>query len=238
MSYILDALKNSDQQRQRGMTPTLLTSQAAVAAFEQPAYLFYAVFAAVLISSGVAIGWLRPWPFESALPEVKAVPVTPAVAQFQGRDPGTRPEMHEIPQQPRPEISLKPYFSDPVVMAAENRPAMKKDMPAPPIDKKVAPAPEAGAMVGQEKSTPPDVSPEQMGGRTMAELPISIQQEISKISISGLVYSGDSDGRMVGINGQLVREGEFPFPGLKVEEITPDGVIFSYKKYRFRRDAP
>jgi len=236
MSYILDALKNSDQQRQRGMTPTLLTSQAAVAAFEQPAYLFYVVFAAVLISSGVAIGWLRPWQSEPASPEVKAVPVTPAVAQFQGRDPVMRPEMPEISQQPKPEISIKPYFPDPVAIA-ENRPAMKKDTPAPPINKEVVPEPEAGAKDGPEKSTPPGVSPGQKGGRTMAELPIAIQQEMPKISISALIYSGDSEGRMVGINDQLMREGESPFPGLKVEEITPDGVIFSYKKYRFRRDA-
>ncbi len=71
----------------------------------------------------------------------------------------------------------------------------------------------------------------------MAQLPASIQQEIPKISISGLVYSDDSQGRLVGINDQLLREGEYPAPGLKLEQITPDGVIFSYKKYRFRRDA-
>jgi len=236
MSYILDALKNSDQQRQRGMTPTLLTSQAVVAAFEQPAYLFYVVFAAVLISSGVAIGWLRPWPFESALPEVKAVPVTPAMPQFQAREPVTQPDMHEIPQQPKPEISLESYFSDPVVMA-ESRPVMKKDMPAPPINKKVVPAPEIGATVDPEISASPDVSSGQKIEWTMAELPISIQREMSKIAISGLIYSGDPEGRMVGINDQLVREGESPLPGLKVEKITLDSVVFSYKKYRFRRDA-
>lgn len=238
MSYILDALKNSDQQRQRGMAPTLLTSQAAVAVFEQPAYLFYAVLAAVLISSGVAIGWLRPWQPEPALPEVKDVPVKPAIPQFQMREPVTRPELSEMPQPAKSEIPLlKPSFSEDPIVMAESRPVMKKDMPAPPISKKVVPAPEVVATVGAEKSTPPDVSPGQMGERTMADLPISIQQEIPKIAISGLIYSGDPEGRMVGINDQLVREGESPFPGLKVEKITLDSVIFSYKKYRFRRDA-
>jgi general secretion pathway protein B len=238
MSYILDALKNSDQQRQRGMTPTLLTSQAAAVAFEQPPYLFYAVLVAMLISAGIAIGWLRPWQSEPVVPEVKAVPVKPAVAHFQPSDTVPQPELPEIPQQAKTEMPLlKAYALEPMV-TEESRPALKKDMSAPPIHRKaVSTAAEVEATSAPEKNTLADVSPGQSGERTVAELPASIQQEIPKISISGLIYSGDPEGRMVGINDQLVREGEYPAPGLKLEKITQDGVIFSYKKYRFSRSA-
>jgi hypothetical protein len=32
----------------------------------------------------------------------------------------------------------------------------------------------------------------------------------------------------------MMKEGESLAPGLKLEKITPDGVIFSYKGYRFQ----
>jgi hypothetical protein len=39
---------------------------------------------------------------------------------------------------------------------------------------------------------------------------------------------------MVKINGQAMREGQDLIAGLKLEEITQNGVIFSYQNYRFR----
>jgi hypothetical protein len=33
----------------------------------------------------------------------------------------------------------------------------------------------------------------------------------------------------------MLREGEHVVPGLKLEQITPDGMIFGYKGYSFRR---
>ena len=64
MSYILEALKKSDQQRQRGATPTLPTAPVAIAAPKQPVFLYYGLLAAVLLAAGIMIGWLRPWQAE------------------------------------------------------------------------------------------------------------------------------------------------------------------------------
>ena len=70
---------------------------------------------------------------------------------------------------------------------------------------------------------------------TIAELPVSIQQEIPKMSISVHAYSGAPKERLVGINDRMLREGDFLVPGLLLEQITLNGVIMSYKGYRFRR---
>lgn len=43
--------------------------------------------------------------------------------------------------------------------------------------------------------------------------------------------------RLVDINDRLLREGMTVAPGLTLEQITPDGMIFSYKGYRFSRRA-
>ena len=69
----------------------------------------------------------------------------------------------------------------------------------------------------------------------MSDLPPAIQQEIPPMSISVHAYSPRPNDRMVSINDRLLREGGTVPPGLTLNEITPDGMIFSYKGYRFRR---
>ncbi len=61
MSYILDALRKSDQLRRRGAAPTLLLGQTVAAAPKRPAPLAYGLLALVLLGTGMAIGWLHPW---------------------------------------------------------------------------------------------------------------------------------------------------------------------------------
>ena len=56
MSYILDALRKSDQQRQRGAAPTLLLGQAT-AVPKQPALLSYGLLALVLVAIAAWFWW-------------------------------------------------------------------------------------------------------------------------------------------------------------------------------------
>lgn len=55
------------------------------------------------------------------------------------------------------------------------------------------------------------------------------------MTISVHAYSVNPANRLVGINNRMLREGEYLVPGLKLEQITPDGMIFGYKEYSFRR---
>lgn len=65
------------------------------------------------------------------------------------------------------------------------------------------------------------------------ELPLSVQHDLPKMTISGHIYSNEPGFRIVNINGQILREGEVISEGLKLEEITSTGIILSYKGYRF-----
>ena len=65
------------------------------------------------------------------------------------------------------------------------------------------------------------------------ELPSSVRDSVPKMSVSMLVYSKTPDERWVNINGSKMREGQEVAAGLKVEEITPDGAILSFKGQRF-----
>lgn len=234
MSYILDALKKSDQQRQRGMTPTLHTPQTTVIALRQPAYLFYAIFATILICAGAILGWLHPWQTEQAFPEIKSVPAKPAVLQAQPRNPLPPPEPAAIIRQPVAEQPLQNALPANPVAPVPERPAPQQNTPVPVIPEKAAASPKLKAAPVPEKIPSAKVIAVQHGILAMTELPASIQQEIPKISISGILYTNDPESRLVGINNKLMREGEYLAPDLKLEQIAPDGVIFSYKQYRFR----
>lgn len=215
MSYILDALRKSDKQRQRGTAPTLLTAQATVAPPGQPAFLRYVLLGGALVGAGIVIGWLRPWQPEQPAPAIAPVPAA--------KPPGSsQRQTATAPPDPAPTNAVVKQ-SPPAPARTETHRAPSKAL----VPKEAAtPAPPAGTGAAQEQSV-----------MTMAELPLSIQREIPSMSVSVHAYSSQPRDRLVGINDQLLREGMSLAPGLTLEQITPDGMIFSYKGYRFGRRA-
>jgi len=245
VSYILDALRKSDQLRQRGAAPTLLLGQAAAVAPKQPALLHYGLLALVLLGAGIAIGWLRPWQPEPAVPEPAAVAAKP---------PEARPSQQSTP---RPDIAPEPGPELNRQKSTQNSAPAMRTVPAP-APAPVPATPQGGASARLERQTaPPKVVaeapkkaaapvPQRSGSgpagpaplpavMAMADLPLAIQQELPPMSISVHAYSGKAGERLVGINGRLLHEGEDVAPGLRLEQITPDGMILSYKGYSFRR---
>ena len=275
MSYILDALRKADLQRQRGAAPTLLAVQEPAVARKRPAFLVYGVLAVILVGAGIVIGWLRPWqpepeasvvaksvesrsidshsmdamppgsmqtestPLETAPPEtaplqpapLQPAPVQPTPApsatapqpqpkpesksQSATRPPQPAPASSDIASQPKPEPSAraKPETAPPRAADA----AASVGAPAPPVDTATAVATDAPAVV------------------PMADLPLSVRQELPAMTISVHAYSDNPAARLVGIDSRILREGDDVVAGLKLEQITPDGMIFGYKGYRFSR---
>lgn len=218
MSYILDALKKSDQQRQLGAAPTLSTVQATAAQDRQPAYWVYGVLAVVLLGAGVAIGWLQPWQTQQS----------PPVAEINAMKP-LEPKLQSVSatRLAAPDISRKQEAH--VLARTEPHRMPPKAVVAHP---------------GQTASTVAKKSPEtvladgaqEQGAMAMAELPDPIRQEIPNMTISLHAYARNPKDRLVSVNDKLLREGDALSPGLKLEQITPAGMIFSYKEYRFRSE--
>ena len=65
------------------------------------------------------------------------------------------------------------------------------------------------------------------------DLPDAVRADIPEIKFSVLVYAANPADRFVLINGQRLAEGDAAQPGLEVMEIRRDGVLFSYRLYRF-----
>ena len=82
-----------------------------------------------------------------------------------------------------------------------------------------------------EKEIPP---PDKTKLYSLNELPSSVRQKLPDFSLSVFLYADEPASRMVRVNGSMMKEGQYLTTGLKLEEIIPDGVIFSYLDYRFR----
>ncbi len=254
MSYILDALRKSDQQRQRGATPTLLTVQATAAEPRQSDYWIYGLIAAVLVGTGIVIGWLHPW--QSEQPTREGAPVAGEAIVAKRPDPGPRQTAPAAappaPGPVSPDITRNQAQELPVqkpaaqAATASRSVATTHDRPAPSPSnagtrdtppKSVTTAPPAALTPEPEKPVTTDLADRAHEPRvmTMGELPLSIRQELPSMQISLHLHSTKPKNSFVNINSRMLQEGEDLAPGIRLEQITPDGMIFSYKGYRFRR---
>jgi general secretion pathway protein B len=262
MSYILDALRKSDQQRHRGSSPTLLTAHDAPAAARQPAALWYGIIALVVLIAGITIGALRPWEHEAPAPApAVAQPPLPAPVALVPHEvatvnadnaPARRSESAPVrtpaaPAVTSPNANIHPVTPAPAPAAAQLAATPSAIAPPPPSAAAVATQPRAAvpttvvtAPPANVVTPPPAPAAAQLAGTaviTYPELPFAIQQEIPRLNVAVHAYSKEPKSRLVTIDNRLLHEGDDAAPGLKIEQITPDGMVFAYKGFRFRRSV-
>jgi len=260
MSYILDALKKSEKERQRGTAPDLLTVQDPVLLEKKKRRVWpYIILAVLIFGTGLAAFRLIPWqsrnekagtsnvalqksepnPAESLQPDVSQTITTKLEIKKQEVPPLTNTTPEKSLRTP---LALTKKEEKPVVQKAivqskmQEEPAVKKA--AQPVQTS-QPALNPGVPASAPSPVSPDVKPVQndpapVPGKIYqsGDLPASVRQNLPAVNMSIFMYSEDPASRMVRINGQTLREGQYISEGLKVEEIKPDGVILNYKNYR------
>lgn len=238
MSFILDALRKSDQQRSRNATPTLTTAQAAVPEQRPAALWWYGMIAAALLGAGVLIGWMQRVPPDPAAVAVTPGSARPVAAPAQPVAPAPLAAVPEAVRQPElqaPAAQMPATPLPPVAAAQPLPPAVP--LPREPLVPASTSRDLAAARPVEPTSTVSSEAPHEPAVMPQSELPPAIQQEIPKLAILAHSYSSKPKARFVFINDRMVHEEDYPVPGLKLEQITPDGMVFSYKGYRFRRAA-
>lgn len=115
---------------------------------------------------------------------------------------------------------VNPTPAAPKVIARRSAEAVAATVPTPTPASASAPAPTSRE------------TPKQAGGT--AELPTALQKELPALSVAGFIHDEGSSS-MVIVNDRLVREGDEVAPGVKLEKILSDGLIFNYKGYLFKR---
>lgn len=238
MSFILDALRKSDQQRQRNMTPSLMIAPAPVEIPRQPALLWYGLLAAALIGAGVLLGTMHRWQEEPAAPAISVIPPQAGSPIVPGSNTfiSTSTQLPTVSTPAKKPENLPPSAQvlapqQPVPMPASVLTSQQATTSTPTSSTIAAPI----AVREELPHLPPAEVGQKSPASSVTNLPSALQQEIPKLVILIHSYSDTPKSRFVFINDRKWHEEDYPAPGLKLEQITPDGVIFSYKGYRFRR---
>lgn len=218
MSYILEALKKAQAERELGSAPTIHAAPVhaapvRLAASRKP--LLAGLGAGALIAGVAAFAVLR----QSAPPQPQPVVAATAPA------PQPRVVAATPPPPPAPPVVEAPPAPKPPVAAAkpsEPRPQPKPERTEPPA--RPDPAPVAAATPAPvEDSAPP-----------LSQLPEAIQREVPQIAVGGYIYSANPADRLLLIDKVLRREGEEVAPGLILERLLPKAAVMNYRGYRYR----
>jgi general secretion pathway protein B len=221
MSYILDALRRSQAERERGQVPGLhaqnATLAAAPAVARQRSWLWPALAVLGLLVLGSLV-WalLRPSAPAAASASASATPAAtpsevlpPRVAKV----PATAVAAPEVvAPQPHPQPQPLPL---PIVVSAPVPPAPVPAAKAPPVaaPTKVAAEPEPTLLA-------------------LAQLSAEQRRELPPLVLGGSIWSTSAASRFVIFNGQLVHEGESAAPGVTVERIAPKAAWLRWRELR------
>ena len=214
MSFILDALKKADAERNLGYLPGIHTQQAVEAVLPAGRSGWRGRHAFIVMLCGAAVvviatgGWYLGVGRHAAVAETG----TPMVAQT------ATPVM--MPAQPVAASVSTPAAETPAPRA---RVVPRK---APPIaipTKDAAPAAVKNLPVAERSNV-----------GTLVDLPSAIQQEIPPLAISGSMYSTNPADRMLLVDKRMLHEGDEIAPGLVLDQVLPKGAILRYKGHAFR----
>lgn len=231
MSFILDALKRADAERERGRVPGLhsqtpLPTATAAVRPARPSRWGWLVGLLVLLVATLA-WWL--WPSRRDTATIPAPPVASAPAPAPAAEP-TPPTTAVAPASaevapvaapapaPAPLPPVAPLLGPPPALPAQAAPAAGKSVPAPAPAIPAAPPPKPAA--------PGPV-------RRLADLPADQRAQLPRLAVSGASYSQNPAHRMLIVNGAVVQEGQEIAPGLRLERIGPNEAVIDHRGLRF-----
>ena len=257
MSYILDALRRADSERERGAIPGLharplpFGSSSGLHGRDVKRWVWIGVGVLGAVVCVVAWNWLfapvSPDPAQvvaappapvatapapvaaarAALPSIPSVATAVAAQAPVNAARQTRTERSAPASRPAPERVAPP-------------PARREQAAAPAAtgtESPVAAAPAAAAVQSRTLAAPapaaPPVPEPSDRVHAIAELPEGIRRELPQLAIGGSMYSENAANRMLIVNGQLLQEGAQLAPDLLLQQIKPRAAVLSYKGYRY-----
>ena len=249
MSYILDALRRAEAERERGEVPSLQSQQHQVIeddAARRPRPLVWAV-----VGLSAALLAVIAWSLFGA-PAPARAPVEGSVSPSLAPAPlPTLPLAPAVIAQPPP-TSLPPPLpaTAKAVPNTAAAPAAASKAIAPGLGEDIEPSPrrsarstaprsssrreEVRANTAARTATTPAPRPSaEEHVYTPATLPEEIRRELPKVAINGSSYSSDPASRMVMINGQVFHEGDRLAPNLVLERIRLKSAVLAYKGWRY-----
>ncbi len=227
MSYILDALKRANSQRELGEVPNLYAQtsprgQAHNAPRTARTITVLALAALVIALIAIPAVW---WALKPATELPKGL--GSAAALTTQTDPsGTGDANKLFKGAPTPTGLPKPS----TVSDANNYPQ--------PVVLETAPT--AGPRVTPLKAEPATSSAQKAEAKVpmLSQLAADLRQGVPALNIGGIIFSNNPSQRLVILNGQLTQEGQKVTPDLSLERIHAKSVELSFRGTRFEVQAP
>lgn len=204
MSFILDALKKSENSRLRQDHPAIFDAQAA--AVRRQGLPRWGVALIVLLGLNLLIlayALWRPSEPPAAVPTVQPESTTASAAAHTAAAPAQSRPALAAPAPTAPALAAPPSATSTRPMAAPPSVARRSTPPAFPVS-------------SEESPTLPSRDDLLAAGAAIPEANLNMH-----------VYDASPPLRFVLLNGQRLREGEVSREGLRVEQILPSGVLLS-----------
>jgi general secretion pathway protein B len=219
MSYILDALRKADAERERdparGIHAQPLAGLPTPERRPRSFALVLGAGAGLLVAAG-AVYLARPaapappLAVSAVAPPVQPVAVAPVANAVLPLPPAAAPAAAPRPvavtAKPARPLAVAPAAGEPPVATAPVGPAAVLKAPAAEV-----------------------------AGRVLAlkDLPAEVQRELPKLAISGGVHSDNAAQRMLIVGGQVFAEGALLAPGVVLEQIRARAAVLQFRGYRF-----
>jgi general secretion pathway protein B len=251
MSYILDALKKAESERQLGSVPSLYGAPLPIAKSDEPIPLWRRPWGWIAVGFLMAAVISGIWMLTSQREAPYTSPVVPPQATAQSTVP------QALAQAPLVAHDTKQTISTPVKKkeATEETRAVKKPTPAATREKptareksvvtaaKALPEKSAVNLEAAQRNTTHDKAPIAASAlpqgvdaevALLRDLPEPIRRGIPSISLGGYIYSPNPAARSMLLNNRLVREGDQLASGLTLEKMMPKEAVLNYQGQRFR----
>jgi len=232
MSYILDALRKADAERERGSVPGLHTQPVLAVSPEPPTprrgvpLTWVAAGSAVIVAGALAWAWGEHGsaPSRETRREVEA-PAAPPAAAAPAMAVAPAPAPAPAPAMPATPVPATPVAAAPRPAAAPTRHVATRH---------TTPTAAKPAETAETAAAPASAAPAAQGRLyTVNELPDNIRREWPKLSVGGSIYSETPASRFLIINGQIYHEGDkVGSSGLSLEQIKLKAAVLLYKGYR------
>lgn len=256
MSYILEALKKAESERQLGAVPNLL-AQSTAQSNEGGPRLGLWIIGGLLLLLILLVGALlwRSAPGAPAVPVVAVPGMSAVVSTAAPTVNATVASAISLPisppvaaaVQPAVPVSTAPLVPPLALATPSPKPVPQSELKANPApDNTGKPKPGAGMVVASAPmpvSAPPepikpadpinnDAADEQLP--LMAQLPEAIVREVPQVQVKGYIYSKIPAERTLIVGSNLFHEGDEVVPGVHLEKLLPKAAVMNYRGFRYR----
>lgn len=233
MSFILDALKKSEKKRETAEVPNLHTvhGEGPPSPKKRRPLWPYLLIAVLLLNAGVLL-WYVFFREEPQIALVANDPVKTEVAATAPVAPAIPAPLAVAAPEPVP-LSPEPVVAPPQPAPAPAPATVVREVaPPPPVESR--PEAPAVAPVAEPVAPPTPIAVGPPPVLELEDLPGDVRGRVPEMTISVYAYSVTPASRLVRINNRILREGGYLDVGLRLEEIAPRELIFTFEGFRFR----